>query len=202
LKAHVHCRRPPAGAALLVALATVAPWSAEADDERRRWFVPDHAKLQLAGEIGFVSPGVGYELANRKVHLDAFFGWVPEAVGGQDIFSLTTKLSYAPWRERAGRDWRVQPLIAGVQLTYTFGSQYFLRQPSRYPDGYYDLPTALHAGVSIGGSVTRKLRDGRELGVYYELVAIDQMLRAWIENPDAIAAGDVVSLAIGTRFRF
>lgn len=187
--------------AILIALATALPSSAAAREDRRHWLVPDHVKLQLAGEIGFLSPGVGWELG-RRVHLDAFFGWVPEAVGGHDIFSFTTKLLYAPWRESVGRHWRVQPLIAGIQLSYTFGSQYWITQPDRYPGGYYDLPTALSAGVSVGGTVARKLRGEREVGLYYELVALDHMIRAWIENPETVGAGDVFSFAIGTRFRF
>lgn len=202
--------RPPARAArsLLVALTLSAPCASEAEDPSLRsraappWYVPQHAKLQLAGQIGFLSPGVGYEVAGRRVHLDVFLGWVPARIGGDDIYSVTGKATYAPWRLRASR-WRVEPVRAALQLTYTFGSQYFLRSPDRYPSGYYDLPTALHAGVALGGAVTREGRgDGRELGLYYELVALPTVLRDWWDNRTVLDARDVFSLALGAMVRF
>jgi hypothetical protein len=189
------------GAALLLLVAAIAlPRAGAARDDP--WFVPDHAKLQLAGDIGFLSPGIGWELWDRRLEADLFFGWVPESIGGHDIYSATAKLTYAPWRLRAGPHWRIQPLRTGVQVTWTFGSEYFVSQPERYPSGYYDFPTALHAGLALGAAVIRKLPHERDLTLYAEAVALDTMLRDWHENRETIAASDVLSLAIGTRYRF
>lgn len=192
--------------ALLAALALAAPAGALAssDAAERPWFVPDHAKVQLAGQIGFLSPGVGYDLASGRVHLDFFLGWVPASVGGQDIFSTTAKVGYAPWRLRtAARGWHLMPLTVGLQVTYTFGSQYFVTSPGRYPSRYYEVPTALDLGLAVGGAVLRELRGGdRELGLYYELVALAKDLREWHHNPRTIGVADVVTFAAGAVFRF
>ncbi|HYG69689.1 MAG TPA: hypothetical protein VD838_18585 [Anaeromyxobacteraceae bacterium] len=194
--------RPLGVAALLLALALPFGTAAAEDEPSRRWFVPDHAKLQLAGDIGFLSPGVGWEHANRKIHVDLFLGWVPEAIGGHDIWSATGKITFTPWRLNRGERWVVQPFSVGTQVTWTFGSEYFVRAPSRYVAGYYEIPTALRAGLTVGAGVARKLRDQRELGLYAELVALDLLVREWIENPDVLGPTDVLSLAIGTRFAF
>jgi hypothetical protein len=195
--------------ALLVALALGVPGAAVAAEgalslrAERPWFVPDHAQLQLAGDIGFLSPGMGYELAGRRVDLDLFLGWVPASIGGEDIYSVTGKITYAPWRLGAGPGWRVAPLRIAAQATYTFGSQYFVAAPGRYPSGYYEIPTALHTGVALGGAATRKLGGGeREIGLYGEIVALTEGLRAWRENPDVVDVSDVLSLALGTQVRF
>ncbi len=165
--------------------------------------MPDHLKLQLAGEIGFLSPGLGVDLASGRAHLDLFLGWVPEAVGGKDILSVTGKLSYSPWRVKVAPRWHVVPLTAGVQMTYTFGSQYFVEAPEHYPSGYYEMPTAIDLGVSFGGALLKQQRGSdRQLGVYYEVVALAKMLMLWRENPEFLGPSDVLSTSFGAVVQF
>jgi hypothetical protein len=191
----------------LAALAIVLPEAARAgetgaDGERERpWYVPDHAKLQFAGNIGFLSPGVGYALARRRLEADLFLGWVPEAVGGRDIFSVTGKLTWLPWAREA-RGWSFHPLTAGLQLTNTFGRNFFVREPDGFPRGYHVLPTALRAGVALGGTAAPPWRGLEQVRFYYELVAVDVMLGMWIRNRSALDVDDVVSLALGARLEF
>lgn len=195
-------RAPRAARALAVALAVAAPRTAGASARAdRAWWVPDHAKVQLAGDIGFVSPGVGWELAGRRLELDAFAGWVPASVGGRDLFSATAKLGFTPWRV-AVRRVRLQPITAALQVTYTFGSAFFVTSPDTHPPGYYELPTAVHADLAIGAAVARTLRGERELGVSVEVVGRDHDVRDWLDNRRALSAGDVLSLALGARLRF
>jgi hypothetical protein len=186
-------------AVALVALAAAA--EAGAVEDRRPWYAPDQLKLQFAGNVGFLSPGVGYAWAGRRVEADLFFGWVPRAVGGEDIVSFTAKLTWLPWEVDLGRRWFLRPLSTGLQLTYTLGDEYFVTLPSKYGPGYYDHPTALRAGVAFGGALGRKGSGAiRELSVYAELVALDLMLVAWARNRETIGPTDVFSLAIGLRF--
>lgn len=188
--------------AALVALVALAP-ARGAGAEPRSWLVPDHAKVQFAGEMGVISSGVGYELLGRRLQGDLFLGWIPSSIGGDDVLSATAKLTFVPWKLQAGHRWRVHPLSVSTQLTHTFGSQYFVLPPDRYPRGYYELPTALHTAVGAGGCVVRPLRgESREFGVYYELVAANAMLWRWYQNRAALSLADVVSLALGARLRF
>jgi hypothetical protein len=167
----------------------------------RPWYAPDQAKLQFAGNVGFLSPGVGYAWADRRLEADLFFGWVPRAVGGEDIVSFTGKLTWQPWELAIDRRWLVRPLAAALQVTYTLGDDYFVTLPSRYRPHYYDFPTALRAGVALGGALARKGSGAfREVGLYFELVALDAMLFLWAKNPEAVGPSDVFSLALGVRF--
>lgn len=184
-------RAPLARAALagLAAAALLVPSPPAA--ATRPWYVPDHAKLQLAGNVGFVSPGLGYAWG-RRVEGDVFFGWVPEALGG-DVFSLTGKLVISPW-ELGDRRWRARPFTAAVQLTHTFGDPYVVIPPEPF------LPTALRAGLAFGSELARRWR-GRTVGVYAELVALDLGLAYWLSNRDALGPSDVFSLALGVRLQ-
>ena len=165
----------------------------------RAWYLPDQAKVQLAGNIGFISPGVGWSWLERRLEGDLFFGWVPESVGGIDIYSLTGKLTWLPWRIQAGDDWQITPATLALQVTYTFGHDYFLLLPERYPTGYYSVPTAVRSGLALGGGVGRSLWGQRHVGLYYELVAVDAGLSFWLTNRRAVSVTDVFSLALGLR---
>lgn len=176
--------------AAALALALAAPDAASPDD-RRPWYAPHHAKLQLAGNVGFLSPGVGYAW-ERRLELDVLLGWVPEAIGGvDDIFSVTGKLTYAPWSVER-RPWTFRPFTAGFQVTYTFGDQYFVIPPFSF------TPTALRAGIALGTEASREI-GGRRVGLFAELVALDLGLVYWMSNPDAFGPTDAFSLALGVR---
>jgi hypothetical protein len=159
--------------------------------------------VQLAGNVGFLSPGVGWAWGRQRVEADLFFGWVPRAIGGDDIVSFTGKLTWLPWHLSVGRRWLVRPLTASLQVTYTLGGDYWLTLPARYRPDYYDVPTAVRAGLGFGAAVGR--RGGgklRELGAYAELVALDTMLFTWARNTEALGPADVFSLAVGVRASF
>jgi hypothetical protein len=158
--------------------------------EDRPWYAPDHASLQLAGNVGFLSPGLGWDLG-RPLALDVLLGWVPEALGGTDIFSLSAKLTWAPWSVDAG-PWRWRPFTTSLQATYTFGDQYFV--VPRFPF----TPTAIRTGVGFGGAGSHAA-GGRRVWLYGELVALDVPLVLWLTNREALGPQDVFSLAIGAR---
>jgi hypothetical protein len=191
-----------AAATALLAVALAAPVAASGRGSERHWALPDQAKLQLAGNVGFVSPGVGWSWLGTRLEGDLFFGWVPRPIGGDSIVSFTGKLTLAPWRLRPGSGWSVRPLTAALQLTYTFGHEYFLRLPEHYPQGYYSAATALRSAVAVGASVGRRQWGLEEVGAYAEFVALDAMLGFWIANPRALGPTDVLSLAIGVRAAF
>jgi hypothetical protein len=184
----------------LAVISLVAAGKVAAAD-RRPWYAPDQLKLQFAGDVGFISPGVGYAWAGRRLEGDLFFGWVPRAVGGDDIFSFTGKLTWLPWELSLGRRWLVRPFSMAVQLTYTLGGEYYVLLPERFPHEYYDFPTALRAGLAFGGTIGRRRGGGAlgEVGVYWELVALDVMLVTWYRNTGTLGPQDVFTLALGIR---
>jgi hypothetical protein len=191
-------RRAPALAlalALVAAVLGASPGRAAASSG----IVPDHLKLQLAGDVGFLSPGAGYGWFGRRLEADLFLGWVPAAIDGADVFSITPKVTWAPLRLDAGRGWEVRPVTAALQLTYTFGHDYYLLLPERFPANYYDFATALRVGFAIGAEVARTLRGTRRVGVYAELVALDALVLAWVRNPRTLGPTNVFTLAIGAR---
>ena len=157
--------------------------------------------MQLAGWIGFVSPGVGYSWFDRRLEADGFFGWVPPPLGGEHITSATAKLTVLPLRLTLGHRVTAHPLTISLQMTHTFGSEYWVFEPDgRYPtDNYYPLPTALRGGIGLGGDAGLPLWGFDRVSLYYEVVALDLMLGYWIGSPRALRADEILSVAIGLR---
>jgi hypothetical protein len=155
--------------------------------------LPDHAVIQYAGNIGFLSAGIGYESKNRKFNGEVLYGYLPESIGGIQIHSVTGKISWLPLN-RLYNDFSVDYIIAGLYLNYVFGNQYFAFSPSYYPFHYYDFPTALSAGISIGQQVNK----GR-LSFYYELGTTDKELVSYLGNVRSVEFSDILSLGIGLR---
>lgn len=193
----------PLAVAVVLGSALLGPGRialAAGDEERRRaWYLPDQAKLQLAGAIGFLSPGAGYAFAGRRLEVDLFLGYVPEALGGVALWSVTGKLTWLPWRVRLGREWTARPLSLAVQLTHTFGDRFFLRLPDRYGPGYYPLPTSLRGSVALGTAVGRPAWGFDHLGLYAEVVAVDIPFAYLLSNLGTVHASEVLSVALGLR---
>jgi hypothetical protein len=165
--------------------------------KRLQWLVPDHAKVQFAGGIGFLSAGLGYESKNKKFQTDFYYGYVPENVGGINIHSATGKLTWIPLALNLKRNFRLDILTTGLLINYAFGDQYFFLSPEYYPLKYYGVPSALHLGLFVGGGIRWK-----KLGAYYELGTIDRELSSYVTNARSLSFFDIWNLGIGLRYQF
>jgi len=184
-------------ALLLLALAAASPASAGPPG-----WLPPRMVFQVAGQLGLVAAGPGWELGDAHVRIDVLAGWAPARLTGVEIFTISEKLSWAPWRLAGARGFRLEPAVLSFQLTYAFGDAYFVRSPARYPEAYYQVPTALHSGVGLGACAWwRPPRGGPEVGLYAEAVALGAMVALWRENPRTLGLDDVVSLAFGLAVR-
>lgn len=179
---------------LLLSLPAVAK-----DTSRRNKLVPDHVKTQYAGGIGFISLGLGYQSRGEQLEGDFYYGYVPKSVGGLYIHAVSSKLTWHMVKKLQGKSFELRPLSAGVLVSYTFGKQYFLFWPENYPYSYYDFPTALHAGVFIGGRVDKPFKNGQRVGLYYELGSNDREISSYLVNRSSLKLTDILNLAIGIR---
>ena len=130
-----------------VLLIMSSAMNAQEPGKKNAW--PDHLKLQHAGGIGYFSIGAGYLLGNGNLEADLMYGFVPESIGGLDIHSLSSRISWLPIKS-IGSSLRLEPLATGVIVNYTFGKQYFGFTPENYPFAYYNYPTSLHAAFFPG----------------------------------------------------
>jgi len=189
---------------ILTGCTLLANFSWAQDSSRSKW-LPDYAKLQYAGNIGFFSVGVGYENKKGTLEGDFFYGYVPESVGGVTIHTVTSKLNWHTFGSCNSGSYKIKPFTVGVLASYTFGKQYFGFSPENYPYDYYKFPTAFHAGVLVGGQANKRLGGNssiRKIGLYYELLTFDTEFLSYLNNTHALRLSDVVSMSLGLKLSF
>ncbi|MTI20716.1 hypothetical protein E1176_06760 [Fulvivirga sp. RKSG066] len=176
--------------------------SLQAQENDRKWYAPDHYKAQFAGNIGFLSVAAGYLHGMGKLETDLYGGFLPKAIGGDDIFTATLKSTYAPWSREINNTYSYKPFSVGLYLSYSFGSQFDTISPNEYPEGYYWWATSLRVGGFLGGSITKQLPNSNafeSMSLYYELGSYDLVFLSYIQNLKSIRIYDVVNLSIGVK---
>lgn len=177
--------------------------NASAQQNKSKKLLPDHAKLQYAGGIGFFSIGAGYTNKKQWLEGDVFYGYVPKSVGSVTTHIVTVKASFLPFKP-IGQSLQFRPLALGVLANYTFGKQYFGFTPENYPFNYYSRPTSFRAAAFVGEQLNKKLNDRfiKSIGVYYEVITYDTELISFIDNMQTLDWDDIVNVGFGLRVGF
>ncbi|AMM49929.1 hypothetical protein TH61_00320 [Rufibacter sp. DG15C] len=163
---------------------------------------PYYAKAQFAGDIGFVSVGIGRESINRKLNTDLSVGYLPESIGGDAIFTIALKSTMLPLKPARIKtlDWYY--FTAGAQLSYTFGDEYFAWEGylSKYPNSYYRFSTALSVYVFAGGQVDfTRVPKLQKFSAYYEVGAPGEYVISHLQNPKYLSLSKIFHLALGVK---
>lgn len=176
---------------LFYLILSALPITTAAQGNFLKAITPEHVKAQFAGGIGFVSVGAGYESLNEKFQTDVMYGYVPKALGGVRIHSITGKVTWLPLMREIGEvKWNF--VTAGLHLNYSIGANYHTFWPDKYPNGYYNYPSALTATIFAGGQVHHK-----KTGFYYEAGMTDRQMISLIRNPGAVSFFRMVNIGVG-----
>src|SRR5687767_6566016 len=93
-------------------------------DTDRKWYLPDHAVAQFAGNIGLISAGVGYSYFKDKVQSDIVYGYVPAFEKASDVHILTVKTAYRVKPIALKNDYQFTPFRIGSGISYSIGPQF------------------------------------------------------------------------------
>ncbi|MGV3587078.1 MAG: hypothetical protein ACO1OF_08765 [Adhaeribacter sp.] len=192
------------GVLLLIAAATKAQDS-HTTNSNRPWYLPDHAVVQFAGNIGLFSAGPGYSYAHDKVQTDILYGITPGFETKTSIHILTAKTAYHPVKVMLKNGYMLEPLRLGLGISYSAGHQFYTKWPSRYPDGYYWWTTSFRLTPFIGASLSRKVGDGnaaiKRVQLYSELGTHDLALISFFNNKH-LPVHRILNIAVGTKLVF
>lgn len=162
-----------------------------------------HAVFQTAGYLGYIAAGVGRDFKNHDVNL--LIGYVPEHIGGQEIWQLALKYAWHPFEgfghtSVQGEHSVWDPFYLGLSVIYGHHSELFVTPPDQYPDNYYPS-TAFRFTLNVGTSLNFKSST-----IFLEFSALDLGLIAYLENPeffnenyDYLGLEGIGSLAIGFK---
>jgi hypothetical protein len=166
---------------------------------------PDFAVVQYAGSIGMMSVGTGYDIFRERSRFSIHYGSVPESRGGL-LHIVTGKLLFIPWHVPVSNRLSLNPLDAGLMITYHFGDTFKAHWPgSLEPKGYYWWPAAWRAHLAFETSATYHYPEKnrlQSLTPYLEFNTNDLYLVSFIQNTQSLRISDIFKLGAGVRLRF
>lgn len=163
---------------------------------------PDFMKSQFAGSIGAVSVGAGWNYGKNRWETDLLIGLVPRNADRHAMVTLTLKQNYLPWKIGLGKDFMFEPLNCGLFLNTLLDNDFWVKNPDKYPEGYYTFSTKVRIHVFLGERITFKLKNQNQfvksVSLFYELSTSDLYLINAIDNK-YLTPSDYLSLAIGVK---
>ncbi|MBC5772904.1 hypothetical protein H8S95_02425 [Pontibacter sp. KCTC 32443] len=169
----------------------------------RKWYAPDAAVLQFAGNMGMLAVGPGYDFAKRRIGVDLLYGYVPEFDADEAEHLLTLKGTYKPWEIKRKRNFTVIPVQLGLGLSYYFNDKYPLSWDDKFPKGYYWWSPKVRLLGFAGATVTRDLHnsDVKKIGLYSELGTYDLLVTSWYKDEN-LTLWEIMNISIGARVNF
>lgn len=166
--------------------------------------IPRYSKLQYAGSMGMLSLGTGWNYGRDHWETDIWLGLVPRYSDRHAMATFTLKQHYIPWNIPLGDNYSIAPFRCGLYINTLLDRDFWVKNPDKYPEGYYSFSTRVRAHVFIGQSVTRNLnkenRLWKSISVYYELSTCDLYLISRITNR-YLRAKDYLSLGFGIKLQ-
>lgn len=170
---------------------------------------PDFVRLQYAGSTGLLNVGCGWEYGKHQQHeTDIMFGYVPKYKKNSPFFTFTIRQSYIPWTMPLYKErFSFQPFSCGIFLNSVLDSEYWTREPERYPDrSYYRFSSKIRAHLFIGQRYSwiipkHKRLLSRKVSAVWELSTCDLYVVSKALN-ESISFYETLSLSLGLKYDF
>lgn len=173
---------------------------------KKAWakLIPSYTKIQYGGGMGLLSFGTGWDYGKKNQgETDIFFGFLPKYSTDKAKATFTLKQSYIPWSVQLTPLFSIEPFSCGGYFNTIFGSEFWSRQPHKYPKGYYQLPSKIRIHIFMGQRITFLLSKeqrylAKSISLYYELSTSDILLISRIGN-GYLRPRDYLRLSFGLK---
>ncbi len=174
---------------------------------RTTWekLIPTHAKLQFAGSMGLLSAGVGWDYGKRNQwETDVLIGFIPHYSSSAKV-TFTIKQNYMPWNVDLGKNFSMEPLACGIYLNTVMDEDFWVKEPDRYPHGYYNFSTKIRTNVYVGQRFTYHINSDkrywtRAVTVFYEISSNDLYIASAFGN-SYLKPKDYLHLSFGVKLQ-
>jgi hypothetical protein len=173
----------------------------------RRLLIPKYLKLQYAGSMGMFSAGTGWMYGKERWETDLLTGFAPTGSGRRNLFTVTLKQNYIPWRIKTSGVLSLEPLAAGFYINAILNDKnLWSASPERYPDGYYAHSNRFKFHVFIGQGLAYNMEKTglpvKSVSAFYEVSSLDLYLRNLFMGNGYLKPEDYISLSLGLRVGF
>lgn len=175
---------------------------------RSTWekLIPTHTKIQFAGDMGLLSFGTGWDYGkHNQWETDIFFGFIPKYSTDKAKATFTLKQAYMPWSLPLNKKFSVEPLTCGLYFNTILSGNFWMHQPDKYPNKYYELPSKVRAHVFMGQRITYDIDEQRRytaksVTFFYELSTCDLYVISRIGN-SSLRPRDYLKLSFGLKLQ-
>jgi hypothetical protein len=151
-----------------------------------------HLLAQTGSYSGALTLGLGYQKSYFTGEVMA--GYVPEKLGGEDLYSASFKSIFHP-NSCAPIIVRCTRVYGGVNVVLSlFDSDTFILQPSQYPAGYYP-PNGVRAAIFAG----LEFFTSGNYSFYAEISSLDLYLETWVRSDYKMSIESVTTYGIGYK---
>ncbi|GAE18905.1 hypothetical protein [Bacteroides pyogenes] len=176
---------------------------------RRKWeqLIPTHSKVQFAGNMGLLSYGMGWDYGKRSQwETDLLLGFIPKYSSKRPKLTMTLKQNYMPWSVGLGERFSAEPLACGLYMNTVFGHEFWVREPERYPKGYYGFSSKIRFHIFVGQRLTYDIDPqwrfmAKSVTFFYEISTCDLYLVSAATN-SYLRPRDYLSLSFGLKFQW
>lgn len=192
---------------------TVTVWKTRRLDKRQdvryrglNRIIPTHNVLQFAGNMGLVSLGFGWDYGCRgQWETAVLLGYIPRNDGEKSYATFTLKETFIPWSISLGEKVAFEPLSAGLYLNSILSRDFWVREPDKYPYGYYGFSTKMRLNLFVGEGITlytpsHKESAIRSLTLFYEFGATDLYVISAATNK-YLGFWDLFGLSFGIKVK-
>lgn len=188
--------------------ASVNRYDRRVERYRKHWekLIPTHSKLQFAGNMGLLSMGMGWDYGkHNQWETDWLFGFIPTYSSQRAKITMTLKQNYIPWSVYLGKNISAEPLECGLYFNTVFGDEFWVKEPERYPRGYYGFSSKIRTHVFLGQRLTYKIDSpkrffAKEMTLFYEISTCDLYVVSAATN-SSLKPSDYLSLSFGVKFQ-
>jgi len=171
-----------------------------------RGIVPAYGIVQFVGNMGLVSVGVVWDYGLKgQWETAALFGLIPKNEGEKSYVTFTLKETFIPWRISLSERIAVEPLTTGLYVNTILSRDFWVREPEKYPYGYYGFSTKMRLNLFIGQGITLYAGDGGTFPVkgatlFYEFGATDLYVISGATNR-YLKFWDIFGLSFGIKIK-
>ncbi|MBN2596871.1 hypothetical protein [Labilibaculum sp.] len=172
----------------------------QTDTIKRKWYLPRDAKIQYAGNIGFLSAGITYHLAKDWYRLSLMYGSTSMHSHVHTLNTVAFKNTFLIKQFHIG-DFVVAP-TAGLSINFGSTHNTYRNLPNYFPNDYY-FQNKIHFAPFVGAMVYHPLpyKIIKGIDFYTEIGTVDNYLLESIRT-DYIKFYDIWNLALGISIHF
>lgn len=172
------------------------------DSSESKRFLPEYKKVQYAGGTGFLSAGFGYSFLNQHVDVSLLYGAVPKFISTDVQHIIGLQVSGNLLKYQIKNRFELYPLNIGISVHHHFGSEFWTKLPSHYPNKYYWWSPGVSSGlfwdIGLKTKVFKNSNPGSGTNFYLHLETRGLSLASKYGN-SSLPLREVIDFGIGIK---